>query len=369
MPLRGSWGHDLLTALSPVHHLLADDAVTEVEVNAFDQVWVKGPKWRGHHFVEGVGWKDHEDFRIACIRISDVIRRTVSERRPLLNGRLPGGERVNIAIPPACEKIALTIRKFPAETMTFERLEQLGSVNAAVREMCESLVRARQSIIVAGGTGAGKTSLLNALTQLIPAHERVVTIEDARELQVQQPNWVAMETVEPYDEGAIPVTICDLVRNALRQTPDRIIVGEVRWDEALYLLRAFSSGHGGGFGTIHANDATDALHQLQILAQMAPVGSLSPTVVAAMVARAVNVVVYQGYFEEDGRRRVSEIVELEDPGVRITAEGIEYQIRRLAVWDPEVSGWRFEQRPSEKLVRRLRKLGLRWPKESLDAGP
>src|SRR5439155_14430762 len=119
----------------------------------------------------------------------------------------------------------------------------------------------RKSILVAGGTGSGKTTLLNALSREIPEHERIVTIEDARELRIAQPNWVALETVEPYADGASAITIGDLVRNALRQTPDRIVVGEVRGDEAFHLLRALSTGHGGGFGTIHANDGEDALHQ------------------------------------------------------------------------------------------------------------
>jgi pilus assembly protein CpaF len=358
--LRGEWSPELLTALAPILGLLEDPAVTEVEANAFDDVWVKGAGWIGHRLIEGLGWKDHEDFRVACIRISDVIGRSISERRPLLNARLPGGERVNIAIPPACARIALTIRKFPAETMTFDRLEELGSVNRAVREICEGLVLARRSIIVAGGTGSGKTSLLNALSRVVPDHERIVTIEDARELQVQQPNWVAMETVEPFEAGVMPVTIGDLVRNALRQTPDRIIVGEVRWDDALHLLRAFSTGHGGGFGTIHANSAVDALHQLQILAQMAPVGSLSPAVVAAMVARAVDVVVFQEHFEEEGVRRVSEIVELHRPGVAIGENGIEYRVRRLVAWDGEDREWVFPEAPSVNLVRAFRRNGLRW---------
>jgi pilus assembly protein CpaF len=362
------WPAELRTSLAPVLHLLEDDEVTEVEANAFDAVWTKGPRWRGHRRALGVAWKDAEDFRIACVRISDVIGRTVSERRPLLNARLPGGERVNIAVPPACEMIALTIRKFPAETMTFDLLEQKGTVDRRVRAVCEALVRARQSIIVAGGTGAGKTSLLNALTRAIPEHERVVTIEDARELQVQQPNWVAMETVEPFDDGAVAVTIGDLVRNALRQAPDRIIVGEVRGDDAFHLLRAFSTGHGGGFGTIHANDAPDALHQLQILAQMAPAAAFSAPVMANMVARAVNIVIYQRYFEEDNVRRIEEIVELEHPGVVMTGEGgIDFRVRKLVVWDAPTRHWSLPSAPSSRLADSLRRLGLEWPRDIDDA--
>ena len=222
--------------------------------------------------------------------------------------------------------------------------------------------------VVAGGTGSGKTSLLNALSRVIPERERIVTIEDARELRIQQENWVALETVEPYEEGAQPVTIGDLVRNALRQTPDRIVVGEVRGEEAFYLLRALSTGHGGGFGTIHSNDGEDALHQLQLLAQMAPVAGLTSQVVAAMVARAVDVVVYQGYFDTENARRVAEILEVERPGVRFREGGvIDYRVRKLVDWDPASRSWRYPQRPSRRLRAALTQRGLPWPEASLSA--
>lgn len=371
MPRRGLWSSGLLTALAPIMPLIDDDRITEIEANAYDAVWCKSTTWSGHRRMkrDKYRWQDQEDFKIACVRISEVIGRQINDRKPLLNARLPGGERVNLAIPPACAKIAMTIRKFPAESMSFDVLEHdKRSVDANIRQMCESLVRARKSIVVAGGTGSGKTSLLNALSQVIPERERVITIEDARELQIQQDNWVALETVEPYEEGAQPVTIGDLVRNALRQTPDRIIVGEVRGEEAFYLLRALSTGHGGGFGTIHANDAEDSLHQLQLLAQMAPIAGLTAQVVAAMVARAVDVVIYQGYFEAENARRVAEIVEVERPGVRFRdGGGIEYRTRRLAEWDGAARAWRYPTRPSDRLVTALGNRGLPWPEVSLQA--
>ena len=360
--LRGTWPDGLISALTPLLDLLTDETVTEIEANGFDDVWIKGSRWRGHRRAEGVRWNDRADFEIACIRISDVIGRALSRKTPLLNARLPGGERVNIAIAPACDRIAITIRKFPAETMTFDILERNGSVNRLVRRICEAMVRARQSILVAGGTGAGKTSLLNALSRVIPPHERIVTVEDARELQIQQPNWVAMETVEPYEPGAAPVTIGDLVRNALRQAPDRIIVGEVRGDEAFSLLRAFSTGHGGGFGTIHANDGEDALHQLQLLAQMAPIAGLNAQVVASMVARAVDVVIYQRHFEDENARRIAEILEMERPGVRFGPAGeIEYRFRRLVTWSPDGRTWEFPEDPSPRLRLALELKGVAWP--------
>jgi len=369
--LRGSWGSGLLTALEPIVELLGDDRITEIEANGFDEVWCKSTTWSGHRRVKRskYRWRDREDFLIACIRVSEVIGRQINERRPLLNARLPGGERVNIVIPPACARISMTIRKFPPDAMTFDILErEKGSVDSGVRQMCESLVLARKSIVVAGGTGSGKTSLLNALSRVIPEHERIVTIEDARELRIQQENCVALETVEPYEDGALPVTIGDLVRNALRQTPDRIVVGEVRGEEALYLLRALSTGHGGGFGTIHSNDGEDALHQLQLLAQMAPVAGLTAHVVAAMVARAVDVVIYQGYFDTENVRRVAEILEVDRPGVRFAESGaIEYRFRRLVDWDQAACRWRYPRRPSPRLEAALARRGLPWPVDSLSA--
>jgi len=358
------WSDGLRTALFPLLGLLDDPRVTEIEANGYDDVWVKGAPWRGHRKTN-VAWTSQEDFRLACIRAGEVIGRQVSELSPLCNARLPGGERVNIAVPPACAKIALTIRLFPAETLTFDKLEQFGSVNTAIRTMLESLVLARKSILIAGGTGSGKTSLLNAMSQVIPSHERIVTIEDARELQIQQPNWVAMETVEPYQEGGRRISIGDLVKNALRQTPDRIVVGEVRGEEAFYLLRALSTGHGGGLGTIHANDGEDALHQLQLLAQMADVGGLTASTVASMVGRAVDIVVYQGYFEEGNARRVSEILELQRPGVVVSrGGGIEYKYARLLAWNVDTGRWEYPERPSRALQGTLERKGLPWPEES-----
>ena len=362
------WDSALLSALHPVRDLLEDERVTEIEVNGFDDVWIKGEGIRGHQRAEGPGWADLQDFTTACTRISDVIQRRINQERPVLNGRLPGGERVNIVIPPACEKASMTIRKFPRDTMTMERLLEYGSVNEAIVTIARSLVKARKSILVGGGTGAGKTSTLNALSRLVPLHERVVTVEDARELQIQNPNWVALETVEPYREGVAPVGIGDLVRNCLRMTPDRIVVGEVRGDEAFFLIRALSSGHGGGFGTIHCNDALSALRQLQLLAQMAPIGGLTSATVAEMVGEAIDVVFYQALDEEDGKRRITEVIEILKPGAEVNSRGgIEYRFRRLVRWNPWAQDWTFPQRPCPALLRSIQLQELEWPTESLMA--
>jgi pilus assembly protein CpaF len=203
---------------------------------------------------------------------------------------------------------------------------------------------------------------------LVPLHERVVTVEDARELQIQNPNWVALETVEPYREGVAPVGIGDLVRNCLRMTPDRIVVGEVRGDEAFFLIRALSSGHGGGFGTIHCNDAVSGLRQLQLLAQMAPIGGLTSVAVAEMVGEAIDVVVYQALDNEDGKRRVTEVLEVLKPGILVGPEGRStFKVRRLVAWNPEKRDWEHPLRPSSRLVGSVGRLGLAWPEESLRA--
>lgn len=363
MPLRNPerWNSALLSALQPIRHLLEDDRVTEIEVNAFQDVWIKGEGIRGHERAQGPGWADLQDFTTACTRISEVIQRRISQDRPILNGRLPGGERVNIVIPPACEQACMTIRKFPQDTMTLERLLELGTINEAIATMARSLVLARKSILVGGGTGAGKTSTLNALSRLIPLHERVVTVEDSRELQIQNPNWVALETVEPYREGVAPVGIGDLVRNCLRMSPDRIVVGEVRGEEAFFLIRALNSGHGGGFGTIHCNDALSALRQLQLLAQMAPIGGLTSAGVAEMVGEAIDVVLYQAMDIEDGRRRITEVIEVLKLDAEVSNKVMAgYPIRRLVQWDQQVKSWTFPQGASSGLLRSLQMQAVEW---------
>jgi pilus assembly protein CpaF len=363
------WNPNLLVGLAPLVPLLEDEEITNIDAVGFDDVRVKGQSWRGHKRLPEVRWESFEHFRFGCIRVSQEVGRPIGEDKPILNARLPGGHRVNIAIPPVCERIALTIRKFPAQPMTFEVLEAKGSINKAVRQICTSLVRARRTILVAGGCDAGKTSLLNAFSTAFPANAKIVTLEDVKELRIQQPVWTAMETMEPHDRDVEPVAMADLVRNVYRQNPGRIVVGEVRGEEAFYMLDTFASGHPGGLATVHANSAEDALHRVQLLAQRAPASGHSAQVVAGMVGRGVDVVVYQEYFEEENIRRISEIIELESPGV-IWQEGgrFEYSVRRLVQWDAERKTWMFPTGPSAQLRRLLSQKGLGWPEESLAVG-
>jgi pilus assembly protein CpaF len=344
-----SWSPELRHALRPLLPYLGEDGINDIAANGPSSIWIRGAATRGWRRVEDCGWNDLAHFENACTRISDVIGRTVNSQRPLLDARLPGGERVNIVLPPACAAGALTIRSFPTQIMSLERLETLGmfggdSANArggrpsnsracvrprTVRELLEALVLGRASIIVAGSTGAGKTSVLNALSALISPYERVVSVENARELQFQNPNWVALETVERVYREDPGVSSSDLVRNSLRMAPDRIIVGEVRDSDSLDLLRALSTGHRGGFGTVHANGALDALLQLQVLALSGESCPPAETVLS-MIARAVDVVIHCEFDEDHGLRRIGEVIELERyPNGTATAPGSAHAHRNL----------------------------------------
>jgi pilus assembly protein CpaF len=362
------WNPNLLVGLAPIVPLMGDEEITNIDAVNFDDVRVKGQSWRGYKRLPEVRWESFEHFRFGCIRVSQEVGRPIGEDKPILNARLPGGHRINIAVPPVCERIALTIRKFPAQPMTLDTLERKGSIDGRIRSICTSLVLARRTILVAGGCDAGKTSLLNALSTAFPPSGKIVTLEDVRELRIQQPVWTAMETMEPHDREVEPITMCDLVKNVYRQNPVRIVVGEVRGEEAFYMLDTFGSGHPGGLATVHANSAQDALHRVQLLAQRAPASGHSAQVVAGMVGRGVDIVVYQEYFEQENARRVSEIIEVESPGVVWKEDGrFEYKVRRLVEWDAEGGSWAFPRCPSEALRRSLSRQRLSWPEESLAA--
>jgi pilus assembly protein CpaF len=369
MPMRSAtWPAELKTALRPIMDHIEDDGLTDIAANAHDRIFVKGASTHGQwHLAEGCGWDDPDHFRNGCIRISDGIGRSVNSRHPLLDARLPSGERVNVVMAPVCATGAVTIRRFPTQTMTLERLERLGTLGGpggegracgqeatdrsplptTVRELIECLVWGRASVVVTGSTGAGKTSLLNAMTGLVSPTERIVTVENARELQIRQPNWVSLETVEPIfaSEDAIPIGA--LVRNTLRQTPDRIIVGEVRGSDSLDLLRALSTGHRGGFSTVHANGAVDALLQLQLLALMGETPPPAP-VVAQLIGRAIDVVVHCEFWEGDwATRAVAEIIEVDSgAGVESPSNSGEFRVRTLL--DHRQL---FPEMPSERMLR------------------
>jgi pilus assembly protein CpaF len=293
--------------LGPLEVLLADPSVEEVMVNGPDRVFVE----RGGRIEPTpIGFADEEELRNAIERILAPLGRRVDELSPMVDARLADGSRVNVVIPPlAIDGPAVSIRRFGAERPGPDRLVELGTLDPAQRARLEEAVRARRSILVSGGTGSGKTTLLNALSSFVAPAERVVTIEDAAELRLQQPHVVRLESRPAGVEGRGEVTIRDLLRNALRMRPDRIVIGEVRGPEALDLLTALNTGHDGALSTVHANSPRDAIARLETLALMAGVG-LPHEAIAAQVRRGIDLVVHLRR-SPDGSRRVTEIAAVE----------------------------------------------------------
>jgi pilus assembly protein CpaF len=293
--------------LGPLEILLADPLVEEVMVNGPDRVFVERA---GRIEATAIGFADEEELRNAIERILAPLGRRVDELSPMVDARLADGSRVNVVIPPlAIDGPAVSIRRFGAERPGPDRLVELGTLDLDQRRRLEEAVRARRSILVSGGTGSGKTTLLNALSSFVAPAERVVTIEDAAELRLQQPHVVRLESRPAGVEGRGEVTIRDLLRNALRMRPDRIVIGEVRGPEALDLLTALNTGHDGALSTVHANSPRDAIGRLETLALMAGVG-LPHEAIAEQVRRGIDLVVHLRRLP-DGSRRVTEIAEVE----------------------------------------------------------
>ena len=292
--------------LGPLEVLLADPEVEEVMVNGPGRVYIER---RGLLEETDVCFESEEELRNAIERILAPLGRRIDELSPMVDARLADGSRVNVVIPPlAIDGPALSIRRFGANRPGPDRLVEIGTLTLEQRRLLEEAVASRRSVLVSGGTGSGKTTLLNALSSFIASSERVVTIEDAAELRLQQPHVVRLESRPAGVEGRGEVTIRDLLRNALRMRPDRIVIGEVRGVEALDLLTALNTGHDGALSTVHANSPDDALGRLETLALMAGVG-LPHAAIAEQVRRGIDLVVHlqRG---SDGSRRVTEIAEV-----------------------------------------------------------
>jgi pilus assembly protein CpaF len=295
----------LATGLGPLEPLLADPAVDEVMVNGAGSVYVER---RGRLERSGASFESEAALMHAIERILAPLGRRVDEASPLCDARLADGSRVNVVIPPlSLSGPCLTIRRFRREGFSLSDLVGNGTLPATAAELLAVAVAARASILVSGGTGSGKTTTLNALSGAIPGEERIVTIEDAAELRLRQRHVVRLESRPASLEGRGEVTIRQLVRNALRMRPDRIVVGEVRGGEALDLLQALNTGHDGSLSTVHANSPEDALRRLETLALMADV-ALPHAAVREQVAGAVDLVVHQAR-QADGSRAVTSIAE------------------------------------------------------------
>ena len=297
---------DRIVGLGPLEPLLEDPAITEIMVNDVHNVFIERD---GKIERVDVAFRDDAHLRHVIDRIVAPIGRRIDESSPLVDARLPDGSRVNVIIPPlAIGGPALTIRKFARDPFTLEKLTSLGTINADVAEFLRKCVINRVSVIISGGTGSGKTSTLNALGLCIPDGERIITIEDAAELQLKHPDLVSLESRPPNIEGTGEIPIRTLVRNALRMRPDRIIVGEVRGGEAFDMLQAMNTGHRGSLTTLHANSPADAMIRLESMVLMAGF-DMPVTAIRRMIAGAVEVVLQQDRLA-DGRRVITAITEL-----------------------------------------------------------
>ncbi len=296
-----------IAGLGPLQPLLEDSTVTEIMVNQPAKVYVERD---GRLEQSGVRFRDEDHLRHTLDRIVAPLGRRIDEASPMVDARLPDGSRVNAILPPlALEGPALTIRKFSRQPFTLERLVGLGTISQAMADFLFESVQEKVSILISGGTGAGKTSTLNALGRCIPHEERLITIEDAAELQLNRPHRVALEARPPNLEGKGEVTIRSLVRNALRMRPDRIIVGEVRGGEAFDMLQAMNTGHHGSLTTLHANSPRDALTRLESMVLMAGY-DLPLAAIRRMILGAVRLILQQDRLS-DGQRVITAICRLE----------------------------------------------------------
>ncbi|HLC05920.1 MAG TPA: CpaF family protein [Anaerolineales bacterium] len=297
---------DRVVGLGPLEPLLRDPTITEIMVNDPDHVFIERD---GRLEQVDVAFRDEAHLRHVIDRIVAPIGRRIDESSPLVDARLADGSRVNAIIPPlALHGPALTIRKFSVEPFSLERLIAVGTVNHEVADFLTQSVRDRVSIIISGGTGSGKTSTLNALGLCVPRTERLVTIEDAAELQLNHPHLVSLEGRPPNIEEKGEITIRTLVRNALRMRPDRIIVGEVRGGEAFDMLQAMNTGHRGSLTTLHANSPADAMIRLESMVLMAGL-DMPVAAIRRMIGGAIEIVVQQDRMS-DGRRVVTAVQRL-----------------------------------------------------------
>ena len=298
---------DEVLGLGPLEGLLQDDAVTEIMVNGPDQVYVER---QGQLTLADTQFKNNNHVMHVIERIVAPLGRRIDESSPMVDARLPDGSRVNAIIPPlALAGPCITIRKFSKKPFTLEKMVELGALSSMMSEFLKACIAGNLNVVVAGGTGSGKTTTLNALSHFIPDGQRIVTIEDAAELQLQQRHVVPLESRPPSMEGTGAVAIRDLVRNALRMRPDRIIVGEVRSGEAFDMLQAMNTGHDGCMTTAHANSPRDVLRRLETMVLMAGM-DLPVKAIREQIASAFDLILYQSRFR-DGKRRITHVTEVQ----------------------------------------------------------
>jgi pilus assembly protein CpaF len=350
--------HELF-GLGPLEPLLADPTISDILVNSHHTIYIER---RGKIEATNVRFKDDEHLMRVIERIVSSVGRRIDESSPMVDARLQDGSRVNAIIPPlSIDGPVVSIRRFGSDPLKMSSLIEFKALTKDIADMLQMVVTARLNVLISGGTGAGKTTLLNALSAYIPENERIVTIEDSAELQLQQPHVVRLETRPPNIEGRGEVTQRDLVRNALRMRPDRIVIGEVRGGEAIDMLQAMNTGHDGSLTTVHANTPRDALSRLETMIQMTGM-RLSDRAMRQQIASALNLVVQVARMS-DGSRRVTSISEITGmEGETITMQEI-FQYERTGVdKEGQVLGHFRPTGIRPRFAERLKQCGLQLPR-------
>jgi pilus assembly protein CpaF len=303
---REVFAESILNFLSPIRPFLDDPAVSEVMINGPNQIYIEK---KGQLHLTDAKFESREALVAALRNCAQYVGKPVDEERPILEGRLPDGSRIEAVLPPAApDGPHVAIRRFFKETLTVERLIGFGALTSDAAKALDVLVASKLNVLVAGGTGSGKTSMLNALSSYIPDGERVVVIEDSRELQLQRQHVVQLEARPPDPKGRGAVSVRDLFRATLRMRPDRIVVGEIRSGEALDLIQAMTSGHGGCLSTLHATYPRDTLSRLETMAMMSDI-EMPLAAMRIQLGSAVNVIVQVGRLQ-DGSRKLTHITEV-----------------------------------------------------------
>lgn len=358
---------DNVLGYGPIESLLSDPTVTEVMVNNADTVYIERG---GRLYLTDRRFSDEDHLRRIIDKIAGAVGRRVDESSPMVDARLPDGSRVNAIIHPlALNGPMLTIRKFSENPFTASDLIDFGTMSASLSELLQAAVRGRLNILISGGTGTGKTTLLNVVSSFLPDDERIVTVEDAAELRLNQPHVLRLESRPANIEGKGQITIRDLVRNTLRMRPDRIVVGEVRGGEALDMLQAMNTGHDGSLSTIHANSPRDALARLETMVLMAGF-DLPIWAIRQQAASALDLIVHLSRLR-DGTRRVTHVSEIEGmEGETVVMQELFYFDYSAGVDEAGVFQGRLKStglRP--KFARRLEDFGIYVPPETFEYEP
>ncbi|GAB4116528.1 MAG: CpaF family protein [Roseiflexaceae bacterium] len=346
-----------LLGFGPLDDLLADPSISEIMVNGPRQIWIE----RGGKLIESnVHFVDNDHVRRIIDRIIAPIGRRCDETSPMVDGRLPDGSRVNIIIPPLClNGPTLTIRKFSKKPLRAQDLITRGSATAELVEFLRACVVGRVNVVVAGGTGTGKTTMLNVLSSFIPDDERIITIENAAEIQLQQRHVVTLESRPPNVEGKGEISMRDLVINSLRMRPDRIVVGECRSGETLDMLQAMNTGHDGSMTTLHANSPRDAIRRMETMVLMAGM-DLPMRAIREQIASAVHLIVQLERMQDGSRRitQVSEVVGLETDVVSMTDL---FVFQHQGVQDGKIVGRIVSTGIRPRFMERLKQYGINLP--------